>query len=125
MGAGAMLRPLLAGAAVCAPALAAAQTLGQAATPDVPWLRLVVAFLICVSLAVGAALALKARYGVSGQLFSTATRRLRPLERLRLAQNLEAHLLVCDGRELLVVASSHALAVLDHSPPPSEASDEV
>jgi hypothetical protein len=86
---------------------AEAQTLGQGAMDDVsPW-RVVAALLLCLMLAVAGAFALKARGG-RVSFFPLATkrrRRLELIESLRLGQA-ELCLVMCDGREMLVLASS-------------------
>lgn len=101
-----------------APALA--QTLGQGREDSVPWLRLFAALLLCVVLAVGAALALRQRLGVSGAVAlprwgvvrrllqtpaATVENRLTDVETRRLSPGLTASTFLCAGRRFVVIAT--------------------
>lgn len=129
-----MIRPFtVAGAAVlCAvwTAPAAAQTLGQGADTDVPWLRLSAALLLCLGLAVGAAVALHRRLNggaglpdldlkalsakLSGAAPGTRGRlpRLTDIETRRLSTHATVSVFKCDGRSFMVATSPQGQLVL-------------
>lgn len=112
-------------AALAAAGPACAQTLGQAAGPDVSWWRVLAALLLCLALGVGGAYALRARMGVGTapqvlwRLGSAPAKRLRIIETVRVGQQVEVCLIACDGREHLIAVSPHAIEVLP-SPAQSE-----
>lgn len=117
----------LCGAALVAAALllgnaqaALAQTLGQGGDVDVPLWRIGGAMVLCSLLAVGGALALRARGGslpsFSLPFAGPRRRRLKSIETLRLSQNAALSIVECDGRELLILVSQDGSRVLEELP---------
>lgn len=105
-----------------------AQRLGQAPEPDFAWVRWLGALVLCLALALGGALALRARMGgttrpllLRGPLpawlkgASAAPRRVRVIETARASPTLEIALFSCDGQDYLVAATPHGAVQL--SPP--------
>lgn len=95
-----------------------AQTLGQGAADDISIWRILAALALCLVLAVVGAFALKSRMA-GGQLIPFALkkdRRLKLVESLRLANQVDLCIVLCDGRELLVAASAHGVDLLKHLP---------
>lgn len=93
---------------------AAAQHLGRAADDDVSMWRVFAALLLCLMLAVGGAFVLRMRFG-TGQILPLITkqsRRLKLIESLRLGQQSDLCIVICDGRELLVSVSPHGVQLL-------------
>ena len=98
---------------------ACAQTLGRATGPDIAWWRVLAALLLCLALAVGGALALRARLAAGGSIpkapwrFGTsAARRLRVVEAIRVGSQTEICLIACDETEYLVAVSPQKIEVL-------------
>lgn len=102
----------------------AAHAFGQNAEPVIPWVRIVVAFLICIFFAVGAILWLRARQGVPvnvRKLFDRIGRNA-PLEfsepfeverRLRVSPTGQMIILRCGDRRYLIHAGPHGAQNLD------------
>ena len=90
-----------------------AQAIGQAPDDGISWIRVIVSVILCLVLAVAAALVLRAR--MSGILPAAVTtgRRLRVVERLRLSPQVTVTLLSCDGGEFLIVHSPTTLLTMD------------
>lgn len=116
---------------------AAAQTLGQGADTDVPWLRLAAALLLCLGLAAGAAFALHRRLnGGSGLPDLTALTarlnavgvaggkprpaRLTDIETRRVSTQVTVSVFKCDGRDFLVAASAQGQLTLVSLEPTAE-----
>lgn len=111
---------------------AMAQTLGQGASTDVPWLRVIGALILCLSLAVGGAYALRSRLGGGAPpaglkrwrealgLTEAAPRRLQLIETVRLSHQIDICLLRYDGKDLLIAASSQGAQVLGGGEPEPE-----
>ena len=113
-------RPLIAAAAVVlALPAASAQTLGQGAADDISTWRVVAVLLLCLALAVFAALALRARFGGSLPALFAATsgRRLQLVETLRLSHQIDLCVVTCDGQEYLVAATAQGAQILRELPP--------
>jgi len=107
------LRPVLALLAAAATSgVAQAQTLGQAAGPDIPVWRVLGALLLCLGLAVGAASALKTRLRGATPIFGDARRRLQLVETVRLSHQVDICLLTYDEREIIVAATPHGAVFL-------------
>lgn len=111
---------LLVGALAWAPAaVAASQTLGGGGGAEVPVWRVLGALVICLTLAVAAAVALRARLGAIGvapppvwggrlggrETSGVRERRLRVLESVRLSHQVDVCLMTCDEREFIVATS--------------------
>lgn len=79
---------------------------------DVAWWRVAGALLLCIGLALGGAMVLKRRLHGGGPLLVQRGRRMQLIESLRLGPHADAHLLRCDTREILLVATAHAVEVL-------------
>jgi hypothetical protein len=114
-----------------------AQTLGGAQSVDVPLWRVVGAFVLCAVLALGAALAMRARVQrgagapasargqawpqllgafrglLSGLGRAPAERRLQVLESVRLNHQVDICLIRYDGRDLLVATSPQGATLLE------------
>lgn len=112
-----------------ATAPAAAQTLGQGESTDIPWLRLTAALLLCLGLAAGAAFAIHRRLGggsVGGvpasvramleRLIPEAAERPAPrltaIETRRLSPQVSVSVFTCDGRDFLVASTAQGQVVL-------------
>ena len=105
---------LLAFAAMVAWSPALAQQLGQGGGNDVPWWRVIGAFLVCIALAVGGAFALKSRFrGPVIPGFGQARRRLQLIDTLRLSHQVDICLFKCDDTDFLVAATPHGAIVLN------------
>lgn len=106
---------------------ASAQTLGQGADTDIPWLRLTAALLLCLGLAVGGALALRKRLGVNAPLAVPALEKLMQglsganprnpprftdIETRRLSPQVTVSVFRCDGRSFMVTATAQGQLVL-------------
>lgn len=108
----------------------AAQRLGQAPEPDFAWIRWLGALALCLALALGGALALRARISAGRPLTSlgllsawlrnpaAAPRRVRVIESVRASPTLELCLFSCDGRDYLVAATPQGVVQLAPAPPP-------
>lgn len=126
-----MLRPaaITTGLALCAllAEAAAAQTLGQGGSPDLPWWRVAGALALCLGLAFAGAFLLKARLGGGAlppalaklkwpvailSLPDGAPRRLQLVETVRLSHQIDVCLIRCDDKYLLVAAGPHGVSVL-------------
>lgn len=105
-------------AVVAGPALA--QKLGGGGGADVPVWRVLGALLLCLLLAVGAAVALKTRLRGATPIFGDARRRLNLVETVRLSHQIDVCLLTCDGREIIVAAGPHGATFLPEMPPRPE-----
>lgn len=95
-----------------------AQTLGQGDGEGISLWRVLGALLLCLSLAVAGAFAIRARMGSGGTLrgFVKRDRRLHLVESLRLSHQVDLCIVTCDGRELLIATSVHGAAPLEHRP---------
>lgn len=117
---------LAAGIAASAAAPAFAQRLGQAAAEGPsPW-RVAAALALCILLAIGGALALRARLRGGwtappgwrlplrdpGGLFAGSPRRLRLIETLRLSHQVDICLFSFDERQFVVAATPHGATVV-------------
>jgi len=93
---------------------ALAQHLGQGTDDGVSAWRVVATLLICVAVAVAAALALKHRMGGgTAQLFVRRKNpRLEMIETLRLRPQIDLCIVACDGEELLLVSSPQGASLL-------------
>jgi flagellar biogenesis protein FliO len=99
--------PAALAAALCATP-AAAQRLGQGGGEDVSIWRVILALLLCLLIAGGAAFALRKRFGggIAPRFFAPASdRRLKLVETLRLGQQVNLCLVSLDGKELLIAAT--------------------
>ncbi|MFI4973104.1 MAG: hypothetical protein ACHP84_01035 [Caulobacterales bacterium] len=94
------------------PAAAIAQTLGQAAASDVPWLRVGAALAFCLALAVGGAFALRWRLRGGIYPLKGSVRRLQLVETVRLSHQIDVCLLKLDERHILVAAGPHGATLL-------------
>lgn len=120
-----MLLPLL----LPLPAMAA--RLGTASPPGIPWLRIALAFLLCIALAFGAIMLLRhhqgrLRWDALARRFSalpTAPRRqIDVIETRRVSQHGDVCLIHCRGRAyLLAIGQGHA-TLLDQQVLPPQAS---
>jgi len=98
---------------------AAAQTLANGASPDIPWWRVLGALAFCVALAVGAAFALRARLGGRlPALVANRPRRLELVETLRLSHQVDICLVRCDARDLIVAATPQGAFLISPGAPP-------
>lgn len=112
-----------------AAAPAAAQTLGQGETIDIPWLRLTAALLLCLGLAAGAAFAVHRRLGggLAGgaptsvramlerlipEVGERPAPRLTAIETRRLSPQVSVSVFTCDGRNFLVASTAQGQVVL-------------
>jgi hypothetical protein len=133
------MRTLLASVAVlaltAAPALA--QTLGQGSAPAISWWRIAAALVLCLLLAVAAAVALHLRMSGRlpslkgakltlpalggtplGKLFNAPTdRRLKSIETIRVSPYADVCLFTCDGRTYLVAATPQGVTVIERTGP--------
>lgn len=102
---------------------AASGRLGQAEGPVIPWLRIVLAFLFCIALAVAAVLWLRKRQGLPpllAGLIATAPDgpdRLGIEERLRVSATSQILVLRWDGARYLVHVSGAGAQLLDRRAP--------
>ncbi|PVM82838.1 flagellar biosynthetic protein FliO [Caulobacter radicis] len=107
---------------------AIAQKLGQAtSTGEVSIWRVLGALVLCLTLAVAGAYALRHRLRGSGapslaKAFSSADRRLKLVETVRLSHQTDICLMRCDGADFVVAATAHGVVLLskplDHGAPP-------
>lgn len=105
----------------CTPALARA--LGQAPDDDISYVRVVVALLLCLMLAVAGAVVLKARSGAGFprlnagrllQLFAPKqSRRLELVETLRVGPQANLCIVRCDGEDLLLASGPEGTELLE------------
>ncbi|GLK50152.1 hypothetical protein GCM10017620_31260 [Brevundimonas intermedia] len=108
---------------------ALAQTLGQGASDEVPWVRVAAALLLCLGLAVGAAFAIRRRATgaaprlddlnlsawvrrVTSSATGGAATRLTGVETRRLSPQVSVSVFKCDGRSFMVAASLQGQLVL-------------
>lgn len=96
---------------------ASAQTLGQAPSDAVSFWRVTGALLLCIALGIAAIFVLRSRSGAtlarpSLPSFVRKDRRLQLIEILRLNQHVDLCLVACDGKPMLLAASSHGVEVL-------------
>jgi len=116
---GRIIRPIAIAAlfAVNCAAQAQAQTLGTATDAEISIWRIVLSFLLCVLVAVAAALFMRARMGglLPSLPFSIARpRRLKVVESVRLSATSSLSIVDCDGREMLfLVAGGESKIVAD------------
>jgi hypothetical protein len=117
---------VLASCGLLASTPALAQTLGQGADTDIPWLRLGAALILCLGLAAGAAFALNRRLNGGnetaalsrllerlGRPASAATPpRLTGIETRRLSAQVTVSVFKCDGRDFMVASSLQGRLVL-------------
>jgi hypothetical protein len=102
------------------PMTAQAQTLGGGSDFELPLLRLVLGLLLCVIVAIGAALMLKRfmhggaapQIGKWSDLVRPPQRRVRVLETHRLSPHGDVCVLTCKGREYLIVLSPAGATVI-------------
>jgi flagellar biogenesis protein FliO len=96
-----------------------AQTLGQGASTEVPWVRMVFALLLCLSLAVVAAFLLKKHLGggTTPALFGPRVRRIQLVDTLRLSHQVDLCVVHYGGKELLVAASPGGAVLLSSGEP--------
>lgn len=114
---------------------ALAQSLAQGAATPIAWWRIFAALLLCLLLAVAAAVALHfratgrlpslnlknaritlpaARGGALQQLFGApAERRLKAVETIRVSPFADVCLFVCDGKTYLIAATPQGVTVID------------
>lgn len=116
-----MTRRLLAACILVAviPAVPAWARLGGNASSDaIPWLRLVLGLLVCIGLAVAAALVLRSRSGstVTSAWPRKAPRRLQLLETMRIGPQASLSLVKVDGAEYLLVSTSSAAHLTKYGP---------
>ena len=84
---------------------ARAQALGSTSDEVSIW-RVAGAFVLCVGIAVAAALLLRARHGIGGPALLRRNERLQLIESIRLNPQVQLCILRCDGEELLLSASA-------------------
>jgi hypothetical protein len=104
-----------------------AQTLGQAVDPPTPWWRIAIVLAFCLALAVGAALALRARLGGASRpalqspfaSLVSGLRLLKPgpgvvslVETVRLSHQIDICLIRWRENELLVAATAQGVVLL-------------
>lgn len=127
---------LSAGGLAAASLPACAQTLGQAAGPEISWWRIIGAFLFCCLLGIAGAFALKyrmRRQGVAGKPVAFDPRvlsglfemfqgkadkgegeaRLKVLSTVRLSYQVDVSLLECDGKTVMIVTSPQGAFVIN------------
>ena len=124
-----MPRAVLVLAALLEPLPAMAAQLGTASSPGIPWLRIALAFLLCIALAVGAILLLRRHQGrlrgdgLSRHFAAAAhipRRQIAVIETRRVSQHGDVCLIHCHGHAyLLAVGQGHA-TVLNCRPLPPE-----
>jgi flagellar biogenesis protein FliO len=116
-----MTRRLLA-ACFLAPAVPAvpawARLGGNASFDAIPWLRLVLGLVVCIGLALAAALVLRSRSGatVAAARVRKAPRRLQLLETMRVGPQASLSLVKVDGAEYLLVSTSGAAYLTEYQP---------
>lgn len=123
---------MLAAAALPLPAMAQA-SLATGSAPEVPWLRLVLSFALCIGLAFAAILLLRRyqRQGSAGLLASLRGKadslpapEIKVLESRRLGPSGQICLVEFDGRKLLLSVTNSEIAILaEKQPDTSEESD--
>jgi flagellar biogenesis protein FliO len=94
------------------------QTLGKGDDDGISLWRTMAALLLCLTLAVAGAFALKAKLGVG---FSPSRplarrRRMQLVETMRLPNQVSLSIIMCDDRELLVATSAHGTNLIDRLP---------
>jgi hypothetical protein len=111
-----------------------AQQFGQGAEVGPSWWRILGALVLCLALALGAALALRARMGVTGPprfrvgaawfgglaSLAPAGRRLRRIEAIRVSHSVEVCLFACGDRQYLIAATANAVVLLKEEPAPPQ-----
>lgn len=112
---------LLAGAMLLAARPGFAEALGRASDSDISLWRVASALLLCLLLAVAAGFVLRARQGFASPIsfISSAPRRLRIVEMLRLGPKTALSIVTCDGQELLLLTSEQGGTILDRLPLPN------
>lgn len=113
----------LAGLLIPLPVMAA--RLGTATSPGIPWLRIALAFLLCIALAIAAVLTLRRHQGrqdwaILTRCFSTMAqvprRQITVIETRRVSQHGDVCLIHCHGRAyLLAMGQGHATLLDQHS----------
>jgi hypothetical protein len=113
---------------------ASAQTLGLQPEPAMPWWRVIGALIICLLLALGAAIALRSRLAPGGTLplglrlprftvleglAGRAPKRLQLVETLRLSHQIDVCLLECDGASMIIAATPQG-AIVVRAPAPAD-----
>lgn len=92
-----------------------AQRLGTAPDDDISFVRVFLALLLCLIIAVGAAYAMRGRNQLS-QMLSLGLRppqgRLRLVESLRVGPQVHVCLVVCDDQELLLAVTPQSARIL-------------
>jgi len=97
-----------------------AAPLGRVGGDDIAWWRIAAALFLCLLLAVAAAFALRSRIGGSLGPHRFAwiraaqpQRRLELIESLRIKPQVDLVIVRCDGRELLLSASSQSVKLIE------------
>lgn len=90
-----------------------AQRLGQGTGTEVPVWRVLGALIICLALAVAAAIVLKRRLGGARPIGFGRARRLQLVETLRLSHQIDLCVVSCDGGEFLIAATPHGATVIN------------
>ena len=100
--------------AVAAAATGRAPVLATGGGPDIVWWRIAGALLLCLLLAVGAVMVLRAKGGslTVPWLARSGDNRLRVIERVALGPQSSLALVSVDGSELLVAAAPGGIAVV-------------
>jgi len=110
---------------IAAPALAAQPRLGTGAAPDVAIVRILVALLLCLAIAVAAILLLRRRGAgmpqgslrqMLGALTTPGARRIEIVEARRATPQLDICLVRHDDREFLIACSQQQLLLLSEVP---------
>lgn len=97
------------------------QTLGQGGAVETPWWRVAGALILCLGLAVAAALLLKKHLGGGTPvLFSNKPRRLQLVDTLRLSHQVDLCVVHYGGKELLVAASAGGASLLASADKPED-----
>lgn len=103
------------------PSSALAQGLTGGSAPDVPWLRLVLAFGLCIAIAFGAVLLLRRHQRGGGPLLPAALferrsavtqRRISVIETRRASPTADLCLLECDGQTWLIALTPAGATIL-------------
>lgn len=94
------------------------QLLGKGDDSGISLWRLIAALLLCLALAVAGAFALKARLGAGFSLPGPIARRRRMqlVETMRLPNQVNLCIVMCDDRELLVATSARGADLIDRLP---------